>query len=211
MTNLSYGTFVLVIAVLLRRAVTTEDIDFIDDTENNDNSSNKVIIENCTNDLCVSDEEYIDLIRDFLAPDIYDWILISLHIIVFIGGLVGNSLVCIAVYRNRSMRTVTNYFIVNLAIADLLVIIFCLPPTVLWDVTETWFLGDELCKIIPYLQVRFMKKKKISFFIIHMLFNYFVDLIDKCQKKIFRVEFSSRLQQQVAAIIQYHSRIYNDA
>lgn len=52
------------------------------------------------------------------------------------------------------MRTVTNIFIVNLAIADLLVIILCLPATVVWDVTETWFLGEAMCKGVLYLQVR---------------------------------------------------------
>lgn len=66
---------------------------------------------------------------------------------------IGNILVCIAVYANTSMRTVTNIFIVNLAIADLLVIILCLPPTVIWDVTETWFLGEAMCKVILYFQV----------------------------------------------------------
>ncbi|KAK0090037.1 hypothetical protein PV325_003850 [Microctonus aethiopoides] len=125
--------------------------DYTNEVDSSENISD-VIKKNCTNDYCVTDEEYIDLIADFLKPDIYDWLLIAMHIIVFIIGIIGNSLVCIAIYRNRSMRTVTNYFIVNLAIADLMVIIFCLPSTVLWDITETWFLGDKLCKIIPYLQ-----------------------------------------------------------
>ncbi|XP_057326555.1 orexin/Hypocretin receptor type 1-like isoform X1 [Microplitis mediator] len=107
----------------------------------------------CTNFFCVSDEDYIDfLITRMTTPSIYDWILIFMHITVFIAGILGNSLVCIAVYRNRSMRTVTNYFLVNLAVADLMVIIFCLPSTVIWDVTETWLLGETLCKILPYLQ-----------------------------------------------------------
>lgn len=55
--------------------------------------------------------------------------------------------------RNRTMRTVTNYFIVNLAVADFLVILICLPPTVLWDVTETWFMGTLACKVVLYFQV----------------------------------------------------------
>lgn len=75
---------------------------------------------------------------------------------------IGNILVCIAVYANATMRTVTNIFIVNLAIADLLVIILCLPPTVIWDVTETWFLGEAMCKIILYLQVSFIIKSLFS-------------------------------------------------
>lgn len=66
----------------------------------------------------------------------------------------GNALVCIAVYTNHTMRTVTNIFIVNLAVADFFVILFCLPPTVLWDVTETWFMGKSMCKVLIYFQVR---------------------------------------------------------
>lgn len=109
---------------------------------------------NCTDsDYCVTDEEYIELMENHIYPDLNDWILISMHSVVFVAGLVGNALVCVAVYRNHSMRTVTNYFIVNLAVADLLVILICLPPTVVWDVTETWFLGLRLCKAVPYFQV----------------------------------------------------------
>jgi len=52
------------------------------------------------------------------------------------------------------MRTVTNYFIVNLSFADILVTITCLPASLVVDITETWFLGQTLCKILPYLQVR---------------------------------------------------------
>lgn len=99
-------------------------------------------------------DEYVTMLKEYIYPQTYEWILIGTHTAVFIIGLVGNALVCIAVYRNHTMRTVTNYFIVNLAVADFMVILFCLPATVLWDVTETWFLGDYLCKILLYFQVR---------------------------------------------------------
>lgn len=52
------------------------------------------------------------------------------------------------------MRTVTNCFIVNLSFADVLVTITCLPASLVVDITETWFFGNTLCKILPYLQVR---------------------------------------------------------
>ena len=108
---------------------------------------------NCTNDYCMSDADYISLMADHIFPTTYEWVMIALHAVVFVVGLVGNALVCVAVYRNHSMRTVTNYFIVNLAVADFMVIFFCLPPTVVWDVTETWFLGTALCKVVVYFQV----------------------------------------------------------
>ncbi|XP_012286269.2 orexin receptor type 2 [Orussus abietinus] len=116
---------------------------------------------NCTNDYCIPDEDYFVLMEEHIFPDSYDWVFITLHSVVFVGGLVGNALVCLAVYRNHSMRTVTNYFIVNLAVADLLVILICLPPTVVWDVTKTWFLGLELCKAVPYLQSAFCRDQPI--------------------------------------------------
>lgn len=51
------------------------------------------------------------------------------YLLVFAVGLVGNCFVIAVVYRSPRMRTVTNFFIVNLAVADILVIMFCLPAT----------------------------------------------------------------------------------
>jgi hypothetical protein len=51
--------------------------------------------------------------------------------LVFILAVVGNSLVVSVVYKNPRMHTVTNYFIVNLAIADMLISIIVLPITLL--------------------------------------------------------------------------------
>ncbi|XP_065167250.1 orexin/Hypocretin receptor type 1-like [Atheta coriaria] len=95
---------------------------------------------------------YYCKIYEHIAPRIWTWVLIACHVVVFVVGLLGNTLVCVAVYRNCAMRTVTNYFIVNLAVADFLVILFCLPPTLVWDVTSTWFFGDVMCKVVLYLQ-----------------------------------------------------------
>lgn len=116
------------------------------------NDSEEIL--NCTNEYCISNEDYTDRMWSHVFPTTFEWFFIFMHSLVFIVGLVGNALVCLAVYRNHSMRTVTNYFIVNLAVADFMVILICLPPTVLWDVTETWFMGTILCKVVLYLQVR---------------------------------------------------------
>lgn len=103
----------------------------------------------------MSKEAYLEMLNDYIFPQSYEWVLIATHAIVFVIGLIGNALVCIAVYRNHSMRTVTNYFIVNLAVADFMVILICLPPTVLWDVTKTWFFGTVMCKVVLYFQVSY--------------------------------------------------------
>ncbi|XKL60348.1 hypothetical protein PGB90_001364 [Kerria lacca] len=106
----------------------------------------------CSNEYCLSEDEYMDLIIEHIYPNPFEWLLVGMHLITFVVGLVGNALVCIAVYKNRAMRNVTNYFIVNLAVADFMVLLFCLPATVLWDITETWFMGNLLCKIVLYFQ-----------------------------------------------------------
>ncbi|XP_037066840.1 orexin receptor type 2 isoform X1 [Peromyscus leucopus] len=99
------------------------------------------------------DEEFLRYLwREYLHPKEYEWVLIAGYIIVFVVALIGNVLVCVAVWKNHHMRTVTNYFIVNLSLADVLVTITCLPATLVVDITETWFFGQSLCKVIPYLQ-----------------------------------------------------------
>ncbi|XP_034173685.1 orexin receptor type 2 isoform X1 [Osmia lignaria lignaria] len=129
--------------------------DYLDDytsVEYTDESDMDFNATNCSNIYCISNDEYVDRMMNYIFPKLWDWVLIASHGIIFLVGLIGNVLVCTAVYRNHTMRTVTNYFIVNLAVADFLVLLLCLPFTVLWDITETWFLGLTLCKAVPYLQ-----------------------------------------------------------
>lgn len=47
--------------------------------------------------------------------------------LVFVSALVGNVMVMVVVGRNPALHSVTNYFLVNLAVADILVALFCVP------------------------------------------------------------------------------------
>ncbi|XP_002734583.1 adenosine receptor A1-like [Saccoglossus kowalevskii] len=55
------------------------------------------------------------------------YINLAVEIPVAIIAIGGNFLVCWAVYRNKHLRCVTNYFIVSLAVADLSVGLFAIP------------------------------------------------------------------------------------
>jgi hypothetical protein len=71
---------------------------------------------------------------------------LALYAIISLASLVGNILIIVIVLRDRRMRTTTNYYIVNLAVADLMVTLSCTWVHVVDDVTEGWVLGAFFCK-----------------------------------------------------------------
>lgn len=119
-----------------------------------------------------TDEEWYKEILEFIAPDTEHWVVIVLIIFTFLLGIGGNLLVCLAVWRNRNLRTLTNIHLVNLAVADFLVIAVCLPPTLLQDAMESWFLGTIGCKIVIYLQVRTPFFDDFFFFLHFLEYSY---------------------------------------
>nr|XP_040041366.1 neuropeptide Y receptor type 2 isoform X1 [Gasterosteus aculeatus aculeatus] len=79
-------------------------------------------------------------------------ILILAYSAIILFGVIGNSLVIYVVYKFKTLRTVTNFFIVNLAVADLLVNTLCLPFTLVYTLDGEWKLGRELCFALPFAQ-----------------------------------------------------------
>lgn len=45
------------------------------------------------------------------------------YAIIFIAGVLGNVITCTVISRNKSMHTATNYYLFNLAVSDLLLLI----------------------------------------------------------------------------------------
>lgn len=60
------------------------------------------------------------------VPVTYDWSFVFVLVFILAGGL-GNILVCLAVCLDNRLQNVTNYFLLSLAIADLLVSLFVMP------------------------------------------------------------------------------------
>ncbi|CAG4950837.1 unnamed protein product [Colias eurytheme] len=74
------------------------------------------------------------------------------YTIIFVLGLLGNLLVCYVVIRNRAMQTVTNLFITNLALSDILLCLFAVPFTPLYSFRGSWSWGSLLCHMMPSAQ-----------------------------------------------------------
>ncbi|VDO03088.1 unnamed protein product [Rodentolepis nana] len=71
---------------------------------------------------------------------------------VFLGFLIiciicGNALVVLAVLTERHLRVVSNYLILSLAVADLLVAVIVMPLSVVHEVSKVWWLGLPLCDL----------------------------------------------------------------
>ncbi|CAF2421419.1 unnamed protein product [Rotaria sp. Silwood2] len=64
----------------------------------------------------------------------------------FVLGLIGNSLVLIGIGLNKGMQTPTNLLIFNLALADILFIIVCIPTT-LFSFFGRWPFAEVGCKL----------------------------------------------------------------
>nr|XP_046183609.1 neuropeptide Y receptor type 2-like [Oncorhynchus gorbuscha] len=79
-------------------------------------------------------------------------ILILAYSTIILFGVIGNSLVIYVVYKFKTLHTVTNFFIVNLAVADLLVNTLCLPFTLINTLHGEWRFGQALCFILPFSQ-----------------------------------------------------------
>lgn len=47
----------------------------------------------------LTDEEYYNNLVEYITPEKSEWVFIVLHSMVFVVGLIGNALVCVAVYR----------------------------------------------------------------------------------------------------------------
>lgn len=73
----------------------------------------------------------------------YEWSFVFVLVFILAGGL-GNILVCLAVCLDTRLQNVTNYFLLSLAIADLLVSLFVMPlgaiPGFLGKFSKNFFL-----------------------------------------------------------------------
>lgn len=56
----------------------------------------------------------------------FEWSFLFVIFFIIAGGL-GNILVCLAVCLDKKLQNVTNYFLLSLAVADLLVSLFVMP------------------------------------------------------------------------------------
>uniref|UniRef100_A0AC35UFI8 G_PROTEIN_RECEP_F1_2 domain-containing protein n=1 Tax=Rhabditophanes sp. KR3021 TaxID=114890 RepID=A0AC35UFI8_9BILA len=85
----------------------------------------------------------------------YEFIRYYLILAIFpISCVIGNILVILAVLTTKTLQTPTNYLLMSLAFADLLVGLILMPFNIYLSINQLrWHLGIKFCKIFVTLDV----------------------------------------------------------
>ena len=79
--------------------------------------------------------------------------LLKICVINMVMSVLGNGAVVVAVFYNPALRSTINYYLVNLAIADVLIALCCMWPHLVNDLTKPAFvLGAFMCKFNAFAQ-----------------------------------------------------------
>ncbi|KAG8013991.1 Neuromedin-U receptor 1 [Nibea albiflora] len=102
-------------------------------------------------DLCLRVEDYL---AKYLGPrrsSVFLPVCVT-YLIIFFTGVLGNSLTCAVILRYRVMQTPTNYYLLSLAVSDLLVLLLGMPLE-LYDLWQNYpfLLGEGGCYFKTFL------------------------------------------------------------
>lgn len=86
-----------------------------------------------------------------VSADVPIWV-VPCYSVILLCAVVGNLLVVLTLVQNCRMRTITNVFLLNLAISDILLGVFCMPVTLVGTLLRHFIFGELLCKLIQFAQ-----------------------------------------------------------
>lgn len=118
-----------------------------------------------------------------------------LYTLVFIIGLMGNTLVIYVVLRFSNMQTVTNMYILNLAIADECYLIG-IPFLIATMNMGQWVFGDAMCK--AYMVSTSITQFTSSIFLFIMSADRYIAICHHVQSPTFRTPLVSRIVSVIA-------------
>ncbi|XP_062910856.1 cholecystokinin receptor-like [Mobula hypostoma] len=75
---------------------------------------------------------------------------ILLYSVIFLLSVFGNAMVILVLVVNKRLRTVTNSFLLSLALSDLMVSVVCMPFTLIPNLLGNFIFGPSMCKLTAY-------------------------------------------------------------
>ncbi|KAH8287709.1 hypothetical protein KR054_011772 [Drosophila jambulina] len=117
--------------------------------------------------------------------------------IIGFAGLLGNGLVILVVVANQQMRSTTNLLIINLAVSDILFVIFCVPFTATDYVLPEWPFGNVWCKFVQYMIV--VTCHCSVYTLVLMSFDRFLAVVHPVTSMSLRTERNATLNRNITA------------
>ena len=90
----------------------------------------------------------------YALPTWINGVLLALYSAFMLISIGGNILVCTLIWLKKQLRTAANHFVISLALSDIIMVILCVPFTVLTNLIYFhWIFGAFLCPVVGYLQL----------------------------------------------------------
>ncbi|XP_078586261.1 G-protein coupled receptor 54-like [Branchiostoma floridae x Branchiostoma japonicum] len=123
---------------------------------------------NCTTNITSSDSSFEDVSNSSCSEEVAvgagkipeplpipiswdNYVPPAIFAVIFLVGISGNSLVIYVVAFFRKMRTVTNFYLCNLAVTDLAFLVCCVPFTAAQYAMPSWVFGQHMCRMVNYM------------------------------------------------------------
>lgn len=74
------------------------------------------------------------------------------YICIIVVALFGNTVVILVLSKSHRMQTVTNKFLLSLAISDICMASFNMPVMLVFYIKHEWVVGEFMCKFSTYMQ-----------------------------------------------------------
>ena len=110
--------------------------------------------------------------------------------LINLTALFGNTLLCIAFFKNNHLRSVTNIFVLTLAVSDIIMSLTCMPLSEGSLIAGEWIFGDLLCHIQGFL-THFLAFLSLQMMAITAVNRYFRVIKPDLYKKIFTPGYTS--------------------
>ena len=89
-------------------------------------------------------------------PSPFKEVICALYVVIICLAVTGNTCVILVILRHKALQTVTNSFLLSLAIGDLGTAILNVPFSLLFYMRNEWLFSAAWCKACSYLQAVFI-------------------------------------------------------
>ncbi|XP_045608279.1 allatostatin-A receptor [Procambarus clarkii] len=103
-------------------------------------------------DNCIHLEDPLEMRKPHKANPSFLPIVVT-HALTFLLGVSGNSIIVVSMAKDKGTRNVTSWFLVSLAVADLLLLLLCVPLETLQYFLWTPHLSLPVCKLSSYCEL----------------------------------------------------------